>query len=212
MNGTIPVINCKKIKVDQCMKGKLRVKILKQLKALDDKKKSVIEKKLSDRLFQQAFWQHANVIGVTYSTLIEWDTEQIIQQAWKEEKIVVIPKSNQTTKTMDFYQINAWSDLERGYANILEPKETVSKEKMNDCIDLLIVPGLMFDEHGYRLGFGGGFYDRYLADPTHHCTLVSLASQFQIVDKLPIDNYDIPVDYIITEEKCLHIKDKKDRV
>src|SRR5699024_4036222 len=95
------------------------------------------------------------------------------------------------------------------YANILEPKETGFKTSMNCSIDLLIVPGIMFDLKGYRLGFGGGFYDRYLANPNHRCTFASLASQFQIVDKLPIDNYDIQVDYIITEDNCLEVKDNK---
>ena len=191
------------------MKKKLRTNILKQLNVLDDLEKTSIEKQLTIQLFQQSFWQQANIIGVTCSTSIEWDTKPIIQQAWKEGKIVTIPKSDPINKTMHFYQINNKNDVVHGYANILEPKETACNKSMNCSIDLLIVPGLMFDVKGYRLGFGGGFYDRYLANPNHRCTFVSLASQFQIVDKLPTDNYDIQVDYIITEDDCFETSDNK---
>lgn len=187
------------------MKQQLRTNILKQIKALDENEKQTIEKKIQAQLFQQTFWKQAKVVGITHSIYFEWDTKAIIQQAWKEGKIVVLPKSNQYHKTLHFIQINDFNELEIGYANILEPRETVHSKVMNHTINLLIVPGLMFDTDGYRLGFGGGYYDRYLKEPEHRATTVSLASEFQLVEKLPRDLYDIPVDYIIMEHRCLSI-------
>ena len=185
------------------MKQQLRKNIVKQLRSLLNHEKSFIEYKLHSILFQQPFWQQAQVIGLTHSTSIEWNTLPIIQQAWDSGKTVTLPVSDRIHKKLYFYQIDDLTDLQVGYANILEPKQSVQKQLMNQSIDLLIVPGLMFDYRGYRLGFGGGFYDRYLTEPHHVATSVSLASQFQLVEKLPIDNYDIPVDYIVTEETCL---------
>lgn len=190
------------MKGNDVMKRSLREEIVQQIKKLNNDEKRAIETAIHHQLFQQTFWQEAKVIGITHSTDLEWDTNTIIQRAWQENKIIVLPKSNQQLKKLSFYQINHLSELEKGYANILEPKETSQETVMNKCIDLLIVPGLMFDLDGYRLGFGGGFYDRYLIEQDHRATTVSLASEFQLVEKLPRDDYDIPVDYIITNKSC----------
>src|SRR5699024_12630127 len=87
--------------------------------------------------------------------------------------------------------------------NILEPSYYSNKVIMNEWIDLLIVPVLVFNVKGYRIGYGGGFYDRYLSEPFHTTTTVSLAAEEQLKESLPIDSYDIPVDYIITENRCI---------
>lgn len=194
------------IRVESRMKQQLRTKIVQQFKALNKHEKQIIEYKLHTQLFQQPFWLQSNIIGVTHSTMLEWDTKAIIQRAWDEGKRVALPKSNPTNKTLHFLEINNFTDLEPGYGNILEPRETSFKKQMNDCIELLIVPGLMFDSSGYRLGFGGGFYDRYLNEPHHRSLNISLASQFQLVEKLPVEIYDRPVNYIITEKTCIKIK------
>lgn len=191
------------MKGNDVMKRSLREEILQQIKKINHDERQAIETAIYHQLFKQSFWKEAKVIGVTYSTDFEWDTKTIIQQAWQENKVVVLPKSNHQLKTLSFYQINHLSELETGYANILEPKEILQAKVMNKYIDLLIVPGLMFDVDGYRLGFGGGFYDRYLIEQDHRATTVSLASEFQLVEKLPRDDYDIPVDYIITNNSCL---------
>lgn len=197
------MLNYKETKGNDVMKRSLREEILQQIKRLNHDEKQAIEKAIHHQLFKQAFWKDAKVIGITHSTDFEWDTKTIIQQAWQENKVVVLPKSNQEHKKLSFYQINQFTELEKGYANILEPIETLQTTVMNKFIDLLLVPGIMFDVDGYRLGFGGGFYDRYLIEQDHRATTVSLASEFQLVEKLPRDDYDIPVDYIITNNSCL---------
>lgn len=184
-------------------KNQLRIETIEQLKKLRPKVKQEIERKLFHYLFESRLWKDAHVIGVTWSQDIEWDTKPIIKQAWKENKIVSLPKSDPNTKQMIFYTIDTENDLQLGYANILEPRDVTHKIPENE-IDLLIVPGVVFDLSGYRIGFGGGFYDRFLID--FNQKTLSLCSKKQIVKKIPINSHDIPVQYLITEDGCFQTK------
>ncbi len=102
----------------------------------------------------------------------------------------------------EFFILDTYDQLETVYHGLLEPKpsETVRVNKQD--IDLLIVPGLLFDKGGFRIGFGGGYYDRFLTDFPNQ--KLSLAGSFQVVENLPSESYDIPVDSIITEQGMLH--------
>lgn len=188
---------------DSYMKQQLRKDMLTYLKSLNINKKQEIENKMFENFFEQSFWKEAKIVGITYATSLEWNTEIIIQRGWDENKKMVLPVCSRKNRTMNFYQINNFNELERGYANILEPSDYSNKVIMNEWIDLLIVPGLVFNVKGYRIGYGGGFYDRYLSEPFHTTTTVSLAAEEQLKESLPIDSYDIPVDYIITENRCI---------
>lgn len=105
---------------------------------------------------------------------------------------------------MEFYKIDSLDDLNLGNYGILEPKiQTKNIVKKNE-IDLLIIPGVVFDRNGYRIGYGKGYFDRYLAD-FHNITL-SLVSQNQLIDSIPTDSYDINVDYLISENGIISTK------
>ena len=93
----------------------------------------------------------------------EIPTFHIIEQAWHEGKEVAVPKCNPENKAMEFKKITSFEQLESVYSGLLEPvAETVKVRDQHD-LDLLIVPGLAFTKDGYRLGFGGGYYDRFLS-------------------------------------------------
>src|SRR5690625_3433928 len=94
------------------------------------------------------------------------------------------------------------SDLKRGYANILEPDSNKTVKAIDDTIDLLFVPGIVFDRRGYRIGFGGGFYDRFLQ--YRQLMTISFATDFQLIGRVPIDDFDIPVQHIITDKEWIH--------
>lgn len=185
------------------MKQKLRYNMLTRLKELKQDEKQLIESNLYELLFKQIFWKEAQVIGITFSTPLEWDTVAIMEEAWRNSKTVVLPKCNHINKTMTFIEITDITELTQGHANIFEPKIKPDTITMNKMIDLLIVPGLVFDKHGYRIGFGGGFYDRFLSEPNNYTTTISLAAEFQLKTELSVETHDIPVDYIITEERCI---------
>lgn len=182
--------------------------MLNNLASLPTVKKKTIELQLTKHLFTSNIWKKATVIGITCSTELEWDTKQIIEQAWEEGKVVAVPKTIPTDSQMEFYKINDFSQLTIGYQGILEPSPNINKLIEKKSIELLIVPGVVFDEYGYRIGFGGGYYDRFLADFSN--TTVSLLSTLQLVTKLPIEKHDIHVQYLITEKGCHKVKAKSE--
>lgn len=153
---------------------------------------------IKNKLLKESSIINSNTIGLTISRKKEVDTKSIIQSLWELGKNVAVPKCNPKNHSMDFYLITNFEQLETVYLDLQEPipEKTVYINKKN--IDVLIVPGVVFDNKGYRIGYGGGYYDRYLKD--YNGTLFSLAFQLQIVDQLPKETHDIPVHYILTEK------------
>ncbi|MFC0415684.1 5-formyltetrahydrofolate cyclo-ligase [Cytobacillus solani] len=160
---------------------------------------------IAQLLFRDALWKEARTVGVTISKSPEVDTYQIIRKAWEEGKRVVIPKCLPRNKEMVFRTLTKFNQVESVYYGLLEPIETVTKEVPANEIDLIIVPGLAFTQNGYRVGFGGGYYDRYLASFTGQT--ISLAFTPQLVTELPIEGHDIPVNKIITVKKAEKMND-----
>jgi 5-formyltetrahydrofolate cyclo-ligase len=154
-------------------------------------------------LFQHPKWRNAKTVGVTISYGKEIDTRVIIEQAWAEGKRVVVPKCDHDSKQMTFYMILSYNQLEEGYKGILEPIEAVTTAVKAEKIDLLLVPGLVFDMNGYRIGYGGGFYDRYMEH--YNGFSLSLAFTCQVLREIPIDTFDQPVQGIITNRGVIHI-------
>jgi 5-formyltetrahydrofolate cyclo-ligase len=132
----------------------------------------------------------------------EVETGKIFEDAIKHGKRVFYPKADALTNTMEFYRVLSLSQLVSGYKGIKEPREVESlRYRLNRKEDtLIIVPGVAFDISGYRIGYGKGFYDRYLANRRQMST-IALAFSNQIIDEIPHDNtYDIKMDKIATEE------------
>nr|WP_295972710.1 5-formyltetrahydrofolate cyclo-ligase [uncultured Bacillus sp.] len=153
---------------------------------------------IAQRLYKNPLWQSASTIGITISIPPEVDTYQIIRMAWAEGKRVVVPKCLVQEKRMDFRLLQRFDQLESVYFGLLEPivGKTVSVAK--EEIDLLIVPGLAFTKKGFRLGVGGGYYDRFLED--YQGSTLSLAFSEQMVKSVPVEGHDLPVTEIITNE------------
>lgn len=182
-------------------KKEFRASAIMKLKNLSEHEKQTIERKLTNQLINSDLWKHAKIIGITMAQGFEWDTKAIIDAAWKQGKIVCIPKCYPKEKELVFYQFESYDELEVVYYHLLEPKPEAPKEINKARIDLLIVPGIVFDVLGYRIGFGGGYYDRFLMDYPNKT--ISLVSTIQIVDHIPAESFDIPVQYLITEEKII---------
>lgn len=186
------------IGVTNLEKGNLRKAIIGKLKSLSDQEKQAVESKISQHLFSTDLWNNATHIGVTISQGFEWSTKLIIEKAWEEKKIACVPKCSPQEKTLQFYELNSYDQLETVYYNLLEPKPEETKKMTKQDIDLLIVPGVVFNKKGYRIGFGGGFYDRFLVGFPHET--ISLISSLQLVEDLPIESHDLPVQHVITEK------------
>ncbi|MBB6175297.1 5-formyltetrahydrofolate cyclo-ligase [Anoxybacillus tengchongensis] len=156
------------------------------------------ERIIQDILFQQHCWKKAHMIGITISRQIEVDTIRIIERAWQEGKKVAIPKCDIAAKQMTFREIHSFQQIECTFFDLYEPIVKETKEVQKHEMELLFVPGLAFVRKGYRLGYGGGYYDRYLGDFSNDT--ISLAYDCQIVSTLPIEQHDIPVQMIVMNE------------
>lgn len=175
-------------------KKELRNRILKirdELSAEDiDVKSSLIADKLKKNKY---FLQEKNIlIYMNYRS--EVITENLISYCVSVGKIIACPRVT-GDGWMQFYKISSLDDLEEGYRGILEPK-TVDVFEPESA--LVIVPGVAFDKEGYRIGYGKGFYDRYLDCHKSYKT-IALAYSCQIVDKIPSEEHDIKMMQVITE-------------
>lgn len=178
-------------------KTKLRNNMITSLKKISEQEKKEIENQLIDHLLNSEMWAEAKIVGITVSQGFEWDTKSLIEAGWQQGKTITVPKCIPSNKTMKFYKLEHFGQLEKSYYNLLEPIMGETVEISKSQIELLIVPGLLFDPKGYRIGFGGGYYDRFLADFPNETA--SLAHTSQIKDQLPLNSFDIPVRHIITE-------------
>lgn len=180
-------------------KDKLRQQMIETLKNLSEAEKQTIENKLTKRFLLTEQWKKSHVVALTISQSLEWSTRLIIEEGWKQGKTIVVPRCKPEEKKLQFYQFTSYDELEVVYYQLKEPKADPNKYVPKESIDLIVVPGLVFDEQGYRIGFGGGYYDRFLAD--YDGMTISMISERQLVEKVPAESFDIPVDHLLTEDR-----------
>ncbi|GGE46843.1 hypothetical protein GCM10011391_27120 [Pullulanibacillus camelliae] len=157
--------------------------------------------KIHQQIYQQSWWQQAETVAVTVSTVNELDTTALIEAAWQSHKRVVIPKCFPEERRLDFREITRWDQVEKSFYNLHEPKLALTMSVPKKEMDLIIVPGLAFDPRGYRIGFGGGYYDRFLAS----CSAVKVAQAVdcQVCNQVPAESHDIAVDMIVTPSEVM---------
>lgn len=180
-----------------------------QLTSLDEGTYNNYSKQIEDQFLRQVAATDASTIGITISSFPEVDTWGIIKQLWIMGKNVAVPKCTPFDKSMIFYQIQNFDQLERVYMHLLEPNPLISKAITPQEIDILVVPGIVYSEKGYRIGYGGGYYDRFLMN--YKGDTLSLAFDIQVVKYVEYDVFDIPVDKIITPNEtflCKQIRQK----
>ncbi len=163
------------------------------------RKKIVNKKELStiivDKVFNLDIYQKANVVALYKSIQDEVDTTYLISHSLVNKKIL-LPKI--INKKMVFIEINRDTLYQKSKIGVMEPQ---SSQIYNGIIDLIIVPGVSFDKEKNRLGFGKGYYDKFLSK--NNIYKIGLCFNEQIIDELPISSFDIPMDIIITEKMII---------
>lgn len=132
----------------------------------------------------------------------EVDTHDMIRLLLKHKKRVVVPISDKATKLMKHSELFSLSELVGGAYGILEPR--MYRPVPVEDIQVIIVPALAVDKKGNRLGFGAGFYDRFLHDV--QLPVISLVYDFQIVPEVPKESTDVPVSFIVSENEIIHCR------
>ncbi|MCD8329496.1 MAG: 5-formyltetrahydrofolate cyclo-ligase [Lachnospiraceae bacterium] len=140
-------------------------------------------------------YRESRIIYAYISTQGEVDLSSLIEDAWARGLEVAVPRVH--GETMDFYQITSWDDLEEGSFHIREPREGCPLVTEREPV-LFLVPGVAYDTEGFRVGYGGGFYDRYLAAYPMHVT-IGVGFDFQIYPEVPREETDCAMREIVTE-------------
>ena len=190
-------------------KREQRNKMKKQLSSMSDELYITLSKQIEYNFFLSESVINATVIGITISAFPEVNTEKIIKRLWEMGKTVVVPKCTPKDRSMTFYKIDSYDQLETVYMDLLEPNPRLTSAVTPDAIDLLVVPGIVYSKTGFRIGYGGGYYDRFLLN--YKGNTISLAFDFQVNEEVESEIFDLPVDLIITNKEMILCKENREK-
>ena len=173
-------------------KKELRRSIRERKRAMTEEEIVSRSEKLAERFIASEAYKNAKTVYGYLPYNQEVRTVPMLEQALKDGKRVAVPKCY--GDEMKFIFMDDLSKVEKGYANIPEP---IADEPIaDDETALVLMPGMAFDPQGHRIGYGGGFYDKFLSTEPNHPTL-ALCYEFQMLPSLETEAHDIPVDYVL---------------
>ncbi|ACV64227.1 5-formyltetrahydrofolate cyclo-ligase [Desulfofarcimen acetoxidans DSM 771] len=185
-------------------KSELRKRVMEDRKAIpaaEAKEKSDI---IQQRVLSMDEYAKASTIMLYLDFRNEVQTDKIIIDALSKGKRISIPVSDVATKRLTPSQIMDYpGDLTEGTYGILEPRQECIRPLEPEDLDLIIVPGVAFDEECNRLGYGAGFYDRFLPRTRPGTVFIALAFEMQIHAKVYQQSHDCPVHYVVTENRVI---------
>lgn len=183
-------------------KKAIRKEVSDKKKLMKDSEIESLSLALKDRFCSLSEYKNASVIYAYLSYNQEVRTTPIIEQAWKDGKKVAVAKTY-NKEYMEFIYIDSFADIAPGYMGIPEPADEISTREAGRIADarevLILMPGLAFDKQCNRIGYGGGFYDKYLSshDKTSF-TKVALCFDFQIYEQLEVEAHDEKMDLVVS--------------
>ena len=176
------------------MKSELRKQVLQEMKSIPQKQKMAMDQALTERFLNHPFYQEAKVVATYLSFPHEFQTQGLIDQALKDGKKVLIPKTYPKGR-MEFVVYDPQQLVKTSFG-LLEPQGDLEVVDLSQ-IDLIHVPGLAFTTEGYRIGYGGGYYDRYLEHFAGHTLSTIYPCQIQNFNS---EDHDIPVQEVLIYE------------
>ncbi|MDH3312954.1 MAG: 5-formyltetrahydrofolate cyclo-ligase [Nitrosopumilus sp.] len=154
----------------------------------------IASEKMQKKLKKIYAFKNAKKIGAYYPIQSEIFTQDIIQELISDGKEVFLPKV--IGEKMDFKKIKDFSSLEKGRFDIMEPKDDCPTD---NNLDVILIPTVGISPDGVRLGYGHGFYDKFLAE--NNITAIALTLEKQIVKNIPKSDHDIIINWIVTEDR-----------
>ena len=184
------------------VKGQVRKVVRGQLAAMSPAVAHAKSMAACKRLADLAEFRQANRMMIYLPITHELDVTPLALRGWQDDKIVCAPKISWDQRHMLPIEIRSLtSGLVAGRGEVLEPSD--GDPVAVEMLDLVVVPALAYDRQGNRLGRGAGFYDRFLGSPEFKGTSVGIAFREQIVEDLPVQDNDVPVDVLVTDEEVL---------
>ncbi|MBR6308106.1 MAG: 5-formyltetrahydrofolate cyclo-ligase [Lachnospiraceae bacterium] len=185
-------------------KREIRKELILKRDSIDGRDWEINSKAIQKTIIQSSLYKKADCI-MTYSDFHgEVGTLMIVEDALLSGKRVFLPKvlDNFTERKMEFYEIFSTVDLISGYKGIMEPtgnrQRAFNYSEWADKTILMTVPGVVFDSHNYRMGYGMGYYDKYLSDKPS-IIKCGLCFSMQILDEIPVTDEDIKMDFLVSE-------------
>jgi len=179
------------------MKKDLRKTILSKRKEMSAEKYQQKSEIICQKLFALSQIQDAETIHVYFPINQEVDIRPLIEELWKAGKKVVMPRADFKTKEMENYYVISFGQLEETRFGLHEPR--VMSPLHLGSPEVILVPGVAFSLKHYRLGYGGGFYDRFLGKIDSF--KIGIAFEMQIAANLPVEDHDQQLDLIVTETR-----------
>lgn len=187
------------------LKKNLRMQVRRSRERIMPEFKSRMDSNISKKLFDMKEYADADMIFTYVSKEIEVDTTALIKALLHESKHVAVPLCIPKSCEMEFYEIESLDQLEKGNYSLLEPVPSLCRRAFPTESSVCIVPGLCFDFQGYRLGYGKGYYDRFLAG--FKGKTIGLCYSACVQKELPHGHFDKPVNILITERYVRRIAD-----
>ena len=194
-------------------KAAIRERVLAWRASVDEARRETWSKRIEERLAALDVWRDASLVH-TYVGAVQGEvaTRGIVARALREGKTVVCPRVRWKPRGLDSFAVGSFDDLVESSRGLWEPDPERAALVDHAALDLVLVPGIAFDRRGWRIGFGAGLYDRFLAGVG--APRVALAFSLQILDSLPVEPHDEPVDWIVTEGEtiaCRAIREQSER-
>lgn len=183
-------------------KAAIRERFLAERSRLDPALRDAWSRAIADRLVELPLWRDARTVH-TYVGAVQGEvaTRGIVRRALAEGKTVACPRVRWKPRGLDSFAIGSLDELVESRRGLWEPAPERDDPIDGSALDLVLVPGLAFDRRGWRIGFGAGLYDRFLAGVD--APRVALAFSLQLVHSLPVEPHDEPVDWIVTEGETI---------
>lgn len=190
------------------LKKELRAKYRKIRENMDPEQKQAADAAILKRITSAAFYRDAKTLLCFVSTPIEVDTTGLIRHAFSQGKAVAVPKCLDRNGHMAFFQIKSLEELKEDTFGLMEPDPKIHPKVRDFSGALCILPAFAFDTEGYRIGFGKGYYDRFLQ--RFDGVKAGICYPSCIANRLPHGRYDVAADYVITPKYILTIRKQED--
>lgn len=182
-------------------KEALRARLIAERVALPVREHAARSEAIARRLVALASWQNARAVLLTLPVRSEWDAGIVARAALASGKALILPRIDAPRRMLDLHRVaDLAGDVIAGRHGIPEPRADCERVAPA-VVDWVLIPGVAFDAHGHRLGYGGGYYDRLLPLLAPRAAKVAGAFDLQIVDAVPHARHDLPVDTIVTESR-----------
>ncbi len=183
-------------------KDQIRKEVISARLALSEREVRQRSDKVIANLQKSGLLEGKNLFALYAAAKGEVETRTLFQVLTKEGKTVVLPRVRGKGPEIDFYRVEDWAELGPSRLGIPEPKPENGPVAPHD-FDMVVVPAVAFDRQGGRVGYGMGCYDRVLFRTREECPMIGIGYDFQLFEKVPMQEHDIPLTGVITESEII---------